>query len=120
MRWPPLLLLVLAAACNWPLTGDTGTGGSTTDGGTSCAAANPANCSDCQTCAANGPCSSLVAACNSSPDCQYVYTCATSCGGDAACVQGCYSQNPNGEGGYQALASCLYCQQCPCSGRCGQ
>jgi hypothetical protein len=45
--------------------------------------------------------------------------CAAGCGGDATCLAtNCYAANPDGEAGYEALASCRYCQQCPCSGLC--
>jgi hypothetical protein len=123
MRWAPLLLvLVLSAACDWPMTSGAG-GGSTSDAGSSsggsCAKANPSNCADCQTCADNGPCASLFTACNSDPNCLDVSACAGPCGTDATCLSGCYSSNPSGQAGYEALATCRYCQQCPCSGLCG-
>jgi hypothetical protein len=124
MRWAPLLLLVLSAGCGLPLTGagtgGTSTGGTSTAGGGACAKANPNNCADCQTCADNGPCASLLTACNDDPNCADVLACAAGCGGDATCLQtNCYSANPGGQAGFQALANCRYCDQCPCSGFCG-
>jgi hypothetical protein len=121
MRWP-LFFFVLAlpaAACDWPAATDTG-GSATTDAGTSqCAAANPSSCDDCQSCAENGPCATEVADCNSDPNCQYILSCAVPCGSDATCLQACYAQNSEGETAYEALATCLYCDQCTCSGLCG-
>jgi hypothetical protein len=120
MRWAPLLLLVLTAACDWPITGagTGGTGGTTTSGGGTCAKQNPNNCSDCQTCADNGPCASALSACNGDPNCLDVSACAGPCGADATCLQSCYSANPSGQLAYQTLANCVYCQQCPCLGLC--
>lgn len=119
MRWSPILLLVLLAGCDWPAAGDTtGSGGGTTDGGSSCAAENASSCSDCESCDLKGPCESLWATCMASPDCLSIDGCAGGCNGDATCLQGCYAQNPNGQAAYQAAESCVYCQQCTCSGLC--
>jgi hypothetical protein len=117
MRWSFLLLLVFAAACDWPAVTDSSTGGGSTADAGNCAAGNAA-CTDCQSCAVKGPCEALYSACESDPDCSAIDGCAGGCAGDATCIQTCYANNPNGQAAYQAAGNCIYCEQCTCTGLC--
>jgi hypothetical protein len=73
------------------------------------------------TCALNGPCASLWAACNANPACQSLDGCWGSCaGGDTACQQNCQAANLTGVSDYTAVNQCVYCSQCSsvCVGQC--
>jgi hypothetical protein len=125
MRWLLLLPLgvvsvsVLGAGCDWPSTASA-TSGTTVvpEAGAQCP--QTTTCQECASCALQGPCESDWAACMADPDCSSIDGCAGACAGNAACIQACEANNPNGMAAYQAAWSCTYCTQCPsiCTGLC--
>jgi len=77
---------------------------SCTDGGT-----EHASCDDCQTTelAAGGCCEAQTTACAGNADCVALNTCLQPCADDA-CVDACFTANPNGVNDFNALAECAF------------
>jgi hypothetical protein len=77
-----------------------------------CAA--PADCESCQYCALTGECYDEWLACwQEANGCQdLAIQCEPMCGEDAACLQECANQFPNGPGLYQPYLDCVYCSTC--------
>src|SRR5690242_14137467 len=101
-----LLVAVIVASCNWPVTSTssgTGTGGG--DAGSSCP--QTSTCAACTLCAQNGPCSTLQSACDANSQCLAIDQCYGICGSDASCRQQCVSASPGGVSDYGALLTCI-------------
>ncbi|MFT3776203.1 MAG: hypothetical protein QM820_63475 [Minicystis sp.] len=119
MRWLALLLTVTIAGCSSVSlpSGTSGSGGGTTSE-PACSATS--TCSDCVTCALNGPCASLYTACEQDASCSGLDQCYAICGNDKTCQGECDSANLGGVTAYRAVTQCVYCQQCSseCAGQC--
>lgn len=88
--------------------GNDGGGGS--GGGSEC---GPGACSDCRTCAANGPCFDVTQACLADPTCVGIDECLTLCGATPEeCWETCRAQNPTGTDLYDAARLCIDCDVC--------
>lgn len=125
MRWLALLLTAMIAGCSsFPsssgTTGGGGAGGGTTTTNTNAACGTTTTCGDCVTCALNGPCETLYAACEQDASCSGLDQCYALCGSDTTCQGQCDSANPGGVSAYHAVTQCVYCQQCSkqCAGQC--
>jgi hypothetical protein len=118
----------MGSACFIPgLMGEeTGGGGSGGGGGASpeeqegaseCERAAPA-CGDCATCATQGPCAEIIAACKSDAGCNALDECLGLCGGDAELCEQCYYTSPEGIDMHNQALACVYCDNCPndCAG----
>jgi len=114
-----VFMSAVMGACTLPGASDTTS--SSGSGGAAAVCTQSDGCSTCTTCAEQGPCASLYAACSSDSDCTYVYTCWFDCTpGDTTCQEACLSDNSAGDESFQELASCIYCDQCStaCTGQC--
>lgn len=71
----------------------------------------------CVECSIGADCGEVFAACLAVPndECSKYSSCASACQGDAACVQGCGLQFPNGYDPAWALYDCSFCGVCPSS-----
>ncbi|MCC6521944.1 MAG: hypothetical protein IT373_04725 [Polyangiaceae bacterium] len=108
---------LLAASCNWPAgTSSTGSGGG--DAGVQCPETE--GCSACVQCALASPCQALYQICLASLACKAIDECFAGCGVDKACQQACYAAQPSGAQAYDALLTCVECDECPsaCPGLC--
>lgn len=87
------------------------------DGGAGSGACdNSGNCGDdqsgCTACALAGACAAANDACANGQDCLSFVDCVGSCQ-DQACFDGCAAVYPSGAASYNALITCVYCQECP-------
>jgi hypothetical protein len=75
-------------------------------------------CNECLSCARANPCAPQLDSCLNNSACVNLNDCLDLCGGDLGCQQDCYTGNQQGIAAYNALADCLYCDQCPgdCAG----
>lgn len=92
-------------------------GGAGGSGGASCGE-RPV-CDECRSCAVDGPCADVTAACLADSACVAIDQCMTlACDGtEADCLALCESQNPTGSTAYRAARSCIDCDACalPCA-----
>lgn len=97
--------------------GDAASGGGGSEGGASCGE-RPV-CDECRSCAVDGPCADVTAACLADSACVAIDQCMTlACDGtEADCLALCESQNPTGSTTYRAARSCIDCEVCaaPCA-----
>lgn len=121
-----LTCAAIATACTIRPKGDDdgggGTGGASTGGsggsGGEGECASKVICSDCRTCAAQGSCANLLAACSGNSACVGIDECMTffCSGSEAECLSQCESQNQAGVAAYRAARQCVDCDVCaaPC------
>ncbi|MBK8256025.1 MAG: hypothetical protein IPK82_25575 [Polyangiaceae bacterium] len=69
-------------------------------------------CSECQSCALSGPCAAQVATCQAEPECLALFECGDTCAGDAACIQACIDQHPEGVDEATAVLQCVNEEVC--------
>ncbi len=95
-----------------------GAGGTAAAGGTGATGGGAgAACTQCIQGALTGACSSQLAACQGSADCQAIFTCGQGCpANDSACIQGCINSNPNGKAAFDAITACI---NTTCKTECG-
>jgi hypothetical protein len=76
------------------------------------------DCPACSKCASQQLCATRIAACQQNSACQGLDQCINLCVNDVSCKQQCYSSNSQGVSTYEALMTCLMCEQCPsdCAG----
>lgn len=85
-----------------------GGGGGTCDG--------TGDCNTCTTCAEQGACAAVAAACMANSDCVNLANCVYSCA-DQACVDNCFATYPAGDPDFTAYDVCVTCTEC--YGDCG-
>jgi hypothetical protein len=69
------------------------------------------DCSSCQECSFNGPCSLEAQACSNNPECIDFINCISECF-DQACYDECSMQYAGGMDDYYNLAICVICDAC--------
>src|SRR3954447_10151462 len=97
-------LFLLVGACWDPNSFATGAAGGT--GGVASVCDGTNDCDTCTSCATNGPCAQLNSACLADAARRAINQCATPpC--DAACMQNCMNDNPDGVAAWDAVTSCI-------------
>jgi hypothetical protein len=76
-------------------------------------ACTSANNPSCQACALGRSCAPLKKACDANPECAALVKCFAACAPqDSGCFDGCGKAHPDGATDYNAVTSCVICDEC--------
>lgn len=70
------------------------------------------DCAECQTCAAEGPCSAELDQCSANPACVDLVNCLAGCGASESCLDWCVVEYADGLDDAVELNDCVSCGYC--------